>query len=725
MRHEEMNPMKTLTFPYDLDSAMKPVRGELRFNETGNITATLEGETTASFPASDVKEAAVIAGVGCGLVFFTMQDETEKVLCRFSMSGLKPAGEFCKVVNYFIQTKIALIPDEKETTFCEKCGRPLVEGMNVCLFCYSKRGVLKRAVELLRPYAKKLVTSELSLTASSILFLAAPLFSRFLIDDYLTPMTGTLIQVLLLAGAMLLARTIGEVIFIGSSRMFNKAIVAFSNDLRTQTYGKVQKLSMISLAKRTPGDLIRRVMEDTNTVKDFLSDGGRWAAEQVILFFIVITILLCTNWKLTLLVFLPVPIVMVALSRFWSHVHIRYERQWRKNSQCQSILHDIIKGIRTVKAFGNEDREIAKFSRVTKQLAEISSNIEVFWSLLFPTLTFFTNIGEFLVLYFGGKMILGGELSLGVLTQFVMYIGFIYAPLRWLVSFPRWLADASTSMVKVFEILDEEPDITEGETVKNVPISGGVQFKDVTFGYKSYEPVLKDISLNINQGEMIGIVGRSGVGKSTLINMLMRLYDPNTGSIRINDTDLREMSPRHLHENIGVVFQDSFLFAGTIYDNMAYGKPDATPEEVIAACKAANAHDFIMKTPDGYNTLLGEGGHSISGGERQRLSIARAIIKNPDVLILDEATSSLDVETESAIQESLNGLTKGRTTVAIAHRLSTLKNADRLIVLDKGKVAESGTHTELLKQKGLYYKLVMAQRQTSRLAKEEQQSAAM
>jgi ATP-binding cassette subfamily B protein len=273
--------------------------------------------------------------------------------------------------------------------------------------------------------------------------------------------------------------------------------------------------------------------------------------------------------------------------------------------------------------------------------------------------------------------------------------------------------------VKVFEILDEEPDIAEKESINNVPISGNVAFDGVTFGYKSYEPVLKDVNLTINPGEMVGVVGRSGTGKSTLINMLMRLYDPNTGKITINGADLKDMSPRHLHENIGVVFQDSFLFAGTIYDNVAYGKPNATPEEVIAACKAANAHDFIMQTADGYNTLLGEGGHTISGGERQRLSIARAIIKNPDVLILDEATSSLDVETESAIQESLNNLTKGRTTVAIAHRLSTLRSADRLIVLDKGKVAEAGTHVELLKKKGIYYKLVMAQRQTSKLTKEE------
>jgi len=266
----------------------------------------------------------------------------------------------------------------------------------------------------------------------------------------------------------------------------------------------------------------------------------------------------------------------------------------------------------------------------------------------------------------------------------------------------------------VFEILDDESEIQNAEQPKNVPIAGGVGFDSVYFGYKSYEPVLKGINLQIKPGEMIGLVGKSGVGKSTLINLAMRLYDPNNGKITINETDLRDMTSEHLHENMGVVFQDSFLFAGTFYDNIAYGKPGATLEEIIAAAKAANAHDFITQTSDGYNTLIGEGGQTLSGGERQRLSIARAIIKNPEILILDEATSSLDVETEASIQESLARITKGRTTIAIAHRLSTLRNADRLVVLEKGAVAEVGTHTELLRKKGIYYGLVMAQRQSSR-----------
>lgn len=708
--------MRTYTLPFGLDDAMRPADGKLTFNEAGQIAVILGGKTERTLSAGDMAELSVLAGVGCGLLWAKMKDDTEQVLCRFTMSALKLAGEFCKVVNYYIHNGVAAFEDERETPVCETCGRPMVEGMNVCLFCYNKMGLLRRALEHMKPFAGQILPAEIILIFSTLLYLLVPLFNRFLIDDYLKPMTGTWQQVALLAGAMLLARTLGEIIFILSARVFNRGSILYANRLRDLAYEKVQKLSLQSLAKRTPGDLIRRIMEDTNTIKDFMSDGGRWAIEQVITFVIVMIILLFTDWRMTLLIALPLPIVVIVLSRFRNFIFIRYERQWRKNSKCQSILHDIIKGIRTVKAFGNEENEIRKFAGATRELAKVSSDNEVFWSLLFPSMTFLTSIGEFLILYFGGRDILAGKMSLGVLVQFTMYVTYIYAPLRWLVSFPRWLADAMTSMVKVFEIMDEKVDIEETEHSKCVPITGEVAFEDVSFGYKSYEPVLKDIDLTIQPGEMIGIVGRSGAGKSTMINLLMRLYDPNNGTIRINGESLKELSPRHVHESIGVVFQDTFLFAGTIYDNVAYAKPGVAPAEVIAACKAANAHEFIIKTPDGYDTLIGESGHTISGGERQRLAIARAIIKNPDLLILDEATSSLDVETESSIQESLNRLTRNRTTLAIAHRLSTLRNANRLIVLDKGKVAEIGTHVELLKKRGIYYNLVMAQRQTSKVA---------
>lgn len=708
--------MEKYEFKYDLDLNSQPADGTLEFLKIGKVNCLLNGKKLYELDLNNVSDIKVEAGIGCGFIFVKLNDGDEKVLCRFSMSAMKTAGDFCQSVSFYIQTKQCVFPEQVAKQSCEKCGRTVVEGMTVCLFCYNKTGVIKKALILMKPFYKKILIAELFLTLAAAIYLVIPILNRFLIDEYLRPMKGPAVNILILAGAMFLARLLREIIFIISSRVFNKESFYYANHLKNLAFEKIQMLSLNSLSKRTSGDLIRRVMDDTNTIKDFLSNNGRVAIEHILMFVVVLIILLFTNFKLTLLILLPIPFVALLFYRFRRFINLRYTMQWHNFSKCQSILHDIIKGIRTVKSFGKEEDEIKKFSNASLKLAEVSSQNEVFWSLLFPALTFFTGIGEFLVMYFGGKGVLSGGISLGVYVQFTMYITYIYSPLRWLVSFPRWLAEALTSMVKVFEIIDEQPEITSNKNLQDVDLTGHMTFNNVWFGYKSYEPVLKNINFQIEPGEMIGLVGRSGSGKSTLINLVMRLYDPQQGEISINGVDIKDLSPDYFHENIGVVFQDCFLFAGTIYDNIAYAKPSATYKEVIAASKAANAHNFIMNLPDGYNTLIGEGGGTISGGEKQRLSIARAIIKNPKILILDEATSSLDVETEALIQESLNRLVKGRTTIAIAHRLSTLKNADRLIVIDKGKIAESGTHTQLLKQKSIYYKLVMAQRKTSKIA---------
>ena len=337
--------------------------------------------------------------------------------------------------------------------------------------------------------------------------------------------------------------------------------------------------------------------------------------------------------------------------------------------------------------------------------------------MIFPYLTFVMGIGEFLVLYFGGRAVIDGGMKTGQLLEFTLYLVYIYQPLRWASTLPRRLGEFTTSLIKIFEILDEKSENNDLIDPNADFVPGDIEFSNVRFGYKTYETVLKDIDLHVDKGKMIGLVGHSGAGKSTLINLILRLYETDSGKITLNGVDIRTIPQEVYRKHTAVVFQETFLFMGTIYDNIAYARPDAQPSEIIAAAKAANAHGFIMDLPDGYNTLIGEDGHNLSGGERQRISIARAVLRNPDLLILDEATSALDPETEQSIQEALAKLVKGRTTFAIAHRLATLKNADTLVVIDKGRIAETGTHNELVAKNGIYAKLVKAQRQTARLTK--------
>jgi ATP-binding cassette subfamily B protein len=342
--------------------------------------------------------------------------------------------------------------------------------------------------------------------------------------------------------------------------------------------------------------------------------------------------------------------------------------------------------------------------------------VEGMWQGVFPFFSLITGSGALLVWYYGGKSVIHDEITLGTLMAFISYLGMFFGPLQWFSQAMNWTSRALTAADRVFEIIDTPSEVPNApNAVRLERMKGEVVFEKVSYGYEKHHPVLKDVSLSVASGEMVGLVGHSGAGKSTMINLICRFYDADQGRILMDGVDLREIDQETLRSQIGVVLQETFLFDGTIAENIAYSKPDATPLEIMRAAKIANAHDFIVRMPDGYDTRVGERGHRLSGGEKQRIAIARAIVHDPRVLILDEATASVDTETERQIQEAISRLIQGRTTFAIAHRLSTLRGANRLIVLDKGKVAEIGTHDELLEQEGIYYKLVQAQQELSKI----------
>lgn len=716
--------LTVLAFPFDAEN--NNTDGVFLF--TKNRIRTFEnGKPCIDISFDDVDEFRQNTYIGICAMEYKKDGEYHSI-CRGKMSQAEYWGNICKMLNNCKQK--GTFPDEyveMQHKICPKCGQQIPKRTGVCMNCVDKKAMFKEMWKLIKPFKFKLLFASLMFFAAVGVNLLFPYINELLVDGYINNSDvknsiadgqgkEILLMFLLVLASMFGAYILQYVV----SVIRNITMLHVGTDiiiiLRKKIFDKIQDMSLASISKRTTGELIRRVTTDTSQVENFISGQLPNLLNQVFLLIVIGTVLFVYDWKLALAIIIPVPLAALAMRKFWAFTHKIYHKQWEADSKASSILFDIFSGIRVVKSYGTEEKEYKRYDGAIKKEMQLQIKNETIYCLIHPFLGFILSIGTFFLLYYTSTHMLDGTMTYGEASKFSSYVSYIYGPIGWLASLPRILTRTYTSLVKLFDVLEEKSDVADDEEAVDLDIRGEISFDNVSFGYDETGDVLKHINLSVKPGEMIGLVGRSGVGKSTLINLVMRLYDVTDGEIQIDGVDIKKISQHSLRSQIGAVLQETFLFSGTIYNNIAYAKPGCTHKEVIEAAKLAGAHDFIVKLPDAYNTKVGEKGHTLSGGERQRVAIARALLRDPKILILDEATASLDTETEKSIQDSLEVLIKDRTTIAIAHRLSTLRNATRLVVLDKGTVAEVGTHEELLQKKGIYYGLVMAQRQMSKLS---------
>ncbi|MEZ6125597.1 MAG: DUF1854 domain-containing protein [Planctomycetaceae bacterium] len=671
---------------------------------------------------SDLKAVRTWSGLGSGILQ-VRTDEGWLDLLRYSNVH---SERFHKVSGKLDQLRsegqLVVHDDERLDAYrCEKCGLRLSTQAEHCPRCIHRSQIFSRVYELLRPQLGWSILLCLLTVAGVMAELVPPRLQQYLVDNVLgehaidQPQSQFLRALLLVVLALAASRIVLSVVGVFKGRLATLIGSSLTHRLRGQLVQKLQKLAVAYYDRHQVGSLMSRVAYDSEVLHGLVHQMTGGFLLQILQLIGVGAMLIWLNPRLAFYTLIPVPLVFLGTWYFWNHVYPRYYRLWHASSRQISTLSGMLSGIRVVKAFAQENREFRQFETSSADLRDSKLWVENATSVYSAAMQLVFSLGGLIVWYVGGRDVIGRDMTLGSLIAFLAYLAMFYAPLATLSNFTTWLTSFLTGSKRVLELLDTplaiaEPDQpTDWSTVR-----GSIRFENVTFGYDRHQPVLQNISFEVHPGEMVGIVGRSGSGKSTLVNLLGRFYDVQEGRVLLDGHDLRSLSQEAVRRHLGIVFQESFLFRGRIWDNLSYGQPDTGIEQGIAAAKAAGAHDFICRTTLGYETLLGEHGAGLSGGEKQRLSIARTLLYDPRILVLDEATSNIDAEAERSIQQALEVLVKGRTTIAIAHRLSTLRNANRIIVFDRGRLVEQGTHAELLEADGVYARLVRIQTQITK-----------